>query len=193
VDVSQSSSEWLELKEAMDAGRLQSSGSGTPVSIVLENGSRYGQTAKLQFQDVTVDPTTGSFLLRVLAPHPSNTLMPGMYGRALLSEGTRKDAILAPQQGVTRDPKGDAIAMVAGADDKVEVRKIRVSRTIGDQWLVEAGLKAGDRVIVEGVQKVRPKTKVVAKEVPIEEKAKEDGKASETPPEKKPAGESEKK
>ena len=156
VDVSQSSSEWLQLKEAIDAGRLESGGAGTPVSISLENGSKYAQAGKLQFADVTVDPTTGSFLLRALVPNPKNTLMPGMYVKALLNEGVRKDAVLAPQQGITRDPKGDAVALVVGAESKVEPRMVKVSRTIGDQWLVEDGLQAGDKVIVEGLQKVQP-------------------------------------
>jgi membrane fusion protein, multidrug efflux system len=164
VDVSQSSSEWLQLKEAVDAGRLESSGSGTPASISLENGSKYPQMGKLQFADVTVDPTTGSFLLRVLVPNPKNTLMPGMYVKALLNEGERKQAVLAPQQGITRDPKGDATALVVGVDSKVEPRKVKVSRTIGDQWLVEEGLQAGDKVIVEGVQKVQPGMPVQATE-----------------------------
>ncbi len=164
VDVSQSSSEWLQLKEAIDAGHLESSGSGTPVSISLENGSKYAQMGKLQFADVTVDPTTGSFLLRVLVPNPNNTLMPGMYVKATLNEGVRKQGVLAPQRAVTRDPKGDATALVVGADSKVEPRKIRVSRTIGDQWLVEEGLQAGDKVIVEGVQKVQPGMPVQATE-----------------------------
>lgn len=156
IDVSQSSSEWLQLKEAIDAGHLESSGSGTPARISLENGSQYAQMGKLQFADVSVDPTTGSFLLRVLVPNPKNTLMPGMYVKAQLNEGVRKQAVLAPQQGITRDPKGDATALVVGADSKVEQRMIKVSRTIGDQWLVEEGLQAGDKVIVEGLQKVQP-------------------------------------
>lgn len=165
VDVSQSSSEWLQLKQAIDAGRLESSGSGTPAKISLENGSTYAQEGKLQFADVTVDPSTGSFLLRVLVPNPGNTLMPGMYVKALLNEGVRKQAILVPQQGITRDPKGDATALVVGADNKVEQRSVKVSRTIGDQWLVEEGLQAGDRVIVEGIQKVQPGMPVQATEV----------------------------
>lgn len=167
VDVSQSSSEWLQLKEAIDAGRLESSGAGTPAKISLENGSSYAQEGKLQFADVTVDPNTGSFLLRVLVPNPKNTLMPGMYVKALLNEGVRKQALLAPQQGITRDPKGGATALVVGADSKVAQRAVKVSRTIGDQWLVEEGLQAGDRVIVEGVQKVQPGMPVQATEVGV--------------------------
>lgn len=165
VDVSQSSSEWLQLKQAIDAGRLESSGSGTPAKISLENGSTYAQEGKLQFADVTVDPSTGSFLLRVLVPNPGNTLMPGMYVKALLNEGVRKQAVLVPQQGITRDPKGGATALIVGADNKVEQRSVTVSRTIGDQWLVEDGLQAGDRVIVEGLQKVQPGMSVQATEV----------------------------
>lgn len=164
VDVSQSSNEWLQLKEAIDAGHMESSGSGTPARISLENGSQYAQMGKLQFADVSVDPTTGSFLLRVLVPNPKSTLMPGMYVKAQLNEGVRKQAVLAPQRAITRDPKGDATAMVVGEDNKVAQRKIRVSRVIGDQWLVEEGLQAGDKVIVEGLQKVQPGMSVQATE-----------------------------
>jgi membrane fusion protein (multidrug efflux system) len=156
IDVTQSSSEWLQLKQEIDAGRLESSGSGTPTKIILENGTAYGQEGKLQFADVSVDPQTGSFLLRALVPNPKNTLMPGMYVTAQLNEGVRKQAILVPQQGITRDPKGGATALVVGDDNKVEQRSVKISRTIGDQWLVEDGLQAGERVIVEGLQKVQP-------------------------------------
>lgn len=156
IDVTQSSSEWLQLKQEIDAGRLESSGSGTPAKIILENGGAYGQEGKLQFADVSVDPQTGSFLLRAIVPNPKNTLMPGMYVTAQLNEGIRKETILVPQQGITRDPKGGATALVVGADNKVEQRSVKVSRTIGDQWLVEDGLQAGERVIVEGLQKVQP-------------------------------------
>lgn len=156
IDVSQSSSEWLKLKQDIDSGRLESGGSGTPVKVSLENGVEYAQEGKLQFADVTVDPQTGSFMLRVIVPNPAFTLMPGMYVKALLREGTLKQAILAPQRGVTHDARGQASSLVVGAEDKVEVRNIKVSRTIGDQWLVESGLQAGDRLIVEGLQKVQP-------------------------------------
>jgi membrane fusion protein (multidrug efflux system) len=110
----------------------------------------------LQFSDVTVDQNTGSFLLRVLVPNPESLLMPGMYVKATISEGQLASGLLAPQQGITRDPKGNATAMVVGAENKVETRKVSVSRTVGDQWLVSDGLKAGDRVIVEGLQKIQP-------------------------------------
>jgi len=123
---------------------------------VLEDGSHYAHSGKLQASDVTVDEGTGSFALRVLVPNPEFVLRPGMYVTAVLAEGKDQDAVLAPQQGVTRDPKGNASALVVGPDGKVELREVKVSRTIGDKWLVDEGLKPGDRVIVEGVQKVQP-------------------------------------
>jgi membrane fusion protein (multidrug efflux system) len=156
VEVSQASSEWLQLKREIDTGRLQGGGAGTTVAVVLEDGRRYSRDGRLQFSDITVDPNTGSFALRAIVPNPDNTLLPGMYVKAVLDEGVRAEALLAPQPGITRDPRGNATALVVGKDSKVEQRQVTVSRTIGDQWLVEDGLKAGDRVIVEGLQKVRP-------------------------------------
>jgi membrane fusion protein, multidrug efflux system len=156
VDVSQSSGEWLALKQDIVAGRLKSGGAGTPAKILLENGSDYGSEGTLQFEDVTIDEATGSLLLRVLVPNPTRTLLPGMYVKAIISQGVRPDALLAPQIGLTRDASGQATALVVGAGNKVEPRVLRVSRAIGDQWLVEDGLHAGDRLIVEGLQKVQP-------------------------------------
>jgi membrane fusion protein (multidrug efflux system) len=156
VDVNQSSNEWLQLKQDIDAGRLQAGASGAPTRIVLENGTPYATEGKLQFSDVTVDPTTGNFLLRVVVANPNALLMPGMYVRAVVGEGIRPQGLLVPQRGVTRDPKGAATALVVGPDSKVELREVQVSRTVGDQWLVEGGLADGDRVIVEGLQKVKP-------------------------------------
>ena len=156
VDVSQSSGEWLALKQDIVAGRLKAGGAGTPAKILLENGSDYGAEGTLQFEDVTIDETTGSLLLRILVPNPTRTLLPGMYVKAIISQGVRADALLAPQIGLTRDATGQATALVVGAGNKVEPRAVRVSRAIGDQWLVEDGLHAGDRVIVEGLQKVQP-------------------------------------
>jgi membrane fusion protein (multidrug efflux system) len=163
VDLTQSAAELLELRRALAAGKL----TGTrdlPVSILLEDGSEYDLAGKLAFSDVTVDPTTGSFALRVVVPNPRNILLPGMYVRAIVGDGERQDALLVPQQGVTHDPKGDTTAMVVGKDGKVEVRRVVVSRAIGDKWLVESGLAAGDRVIVEGLQKIRPGAAVQATE-----------------------------
>lgn len=156
VDVTQSSSEWLSLKKEIDAGRVQSGGKDARVQIILEDGSSYAQQGKMQFADVTVDETTGSFLLRALVPNSSGVLMPGMYVRAMINEGTLNAAILVPQQAVTRTPTGDASSLVVESDGKVALRTIKVARTLGDQWLVAEGLNAGDRVIVEGVQKVQP-------------------------------------
>jgi membrane fusion protein, multidrug efflux system len=156
VEVSQASSEWLQLKTEIDAGRLKAGGAGTRVDVLLEDGRRYPQDGRLEFADVTVDTGTGSFALRAVVPNPDDTLLPGMYVRAILSEGTRNDGLLVPQVAVTHDPKGGATALVVGAENKVEQRAVSVSRAIGDQWLVEAGLRAGDRVVVEGVQKIHP-------------------------------------
>ena len=156
VDVSQSSSEWLQLKHEIDDGLLQAGAAKAPAHILLEDGSNYAQDGTLQFADVSVDEQTGSLLLRVLVPNPARTLLPGMFVKAVISEGVRKGALLAPQQGIARDPRGNATAMVLEADGKVGLRTVRVSRTIGNQWLVEDGLHAGDRVIVAGLQKVQP-------------------------------------
>jgi membrane fusion protein (multidrug efflux system) len=164
VDVTQSSSEWLRLKTEIDSGRVTPGDKGTPVRIVLEDGSVYPQEGRLQTTDVTVDEETGSFSLRVLVPNPDNTLRPGMYVKASLAQAHAAEAVLAPQQGVTRDPRGNATAMVVTPSGAVEMREVKVSRTIGDRWLVDEGLAAGDRVIVEGLQKVQPGVTVQAVE-----------------------------
>jgi len=155
VDVTRSSAELLELRRQIAAGRLEQ-GTNLPVTILLEDGSRYEHEGKLTFTDVTVDPGTGSFMVRVVVPNPDDILLPGMYVRAAVSSGVRQDALLVPQQGIARDPKGNTTAMIVGEDGKVAVRPVTVSRTIGDKWLVDNGLRAGDKVIVEGLQKIRP-------------------------------------
>lgn len=156
VDVNQSSSEYLRLRREIASGALAANDAGMPVEIVLEDGTHYAHPGKLQASDVTVDQGTGSFALRVLVPNPEYVLRPGMYVTAVLAEGKDADAVLAPQQGITRDPKGNASALVVGPDGKVALREVKVSRTVGDKWLVDEGLQPGDRVIVEGVQKVQP-------------------------------------
>jgi membrane fusion protein, multidrug efflux system len=166
-DVNQSSSEWLQLRQDIDSGRVEANAAGTQAKIVLENGTDYGHDGRLQFADVTVDPTTGEFLLRAIVPNPDHLLMPGMYVRAVLSEGVMPKGLLAPQQGIARDPKGNATAFVVDSQNKVESRQVKVARTIGDKWLVEEGLSPGDRLIVEGVQKVQPGVQVQ----PVEEAA----------------------
>ena len=165
VDVTQSSAQLLELRKQVSAGRVEAA-RNLPVTIILEDGSRYPHPGKLTFADVTVDPATGSFLLRIMVPNPDELLLPGMYVRAVVGSAVAQQALLVPQRGVTRDPKGNTSVMVVGADGKVEQRAIRVSRTIGDQWLVEDGLKAGDRVVVEGLQKIRPGAPVKPVEAP---------------------------
>lgn len=155
VDLTQSASELLQLRKELAAGTLTEA-SDVPVTILLEDGSRYPHSGKMKFADVSVDPTTGSFLLRIVVPNPDSFLLPGMYVRAVVSSGRRQNGLLVPQRGIARDPKGNATAMVVGEDGKVEPRVVQVSRTIGDQWLVDGGLTAGDRVIIEGLQKVQP-------------------------------------
>lgn len=163
VDLTQSSSELLQLRKDIAAGKLTKSGD-IPVEIVLEDGSTYQHKGKLAFTDVSVDPGTGSFSLRVTVPNPDHILMPGMYVRAVVGNGVRDNAILVPQQGIARDPKGNTSAMVVNKEGKVEPRPVKVSRTIGDKWLVEDGLAAGDRVIVAGLQKIKPGVPVKAVE-----------------------------
>ena len=162
VDLTQSSAELLALRKEFGAA---SGRADLPVQITLEDGSVLRQPGKLAFADATIDPGTGSVALRVSVPNPGNTLLPGMYVRARLANGVRRGALLVPQQGVVRDPKGNTSAMVVGKDNKVEVRPIEVSRAIGDQWLVESGLSAGDKVIVEGLQKIQPGAPVMPAEV----------------------------
>lgn len=163
VDLNQSAAEWLELRRAIADGHLQATDS-LPVTILLEDGSRYGFDGRMQFSEVSVDPTTGSYAVRVEVPNPQQLLLPGMYVRAVVSMGERRNAILAPQQGIARDPKGNASAMVVDAEGKVAARQVQVSRAIGDKWLVESGLAAGDRLIVEGLQKIQPGMPVNATE-----------------------------
>jgi membrane fusion protein, multidrug efflux system len=164
VEVNQSSSEWLALKQDIEAGRVETDRAAAPAKILLENGAAYPHEGQLQFSDVTVDPSTGNFLLRAIVPNPRLLLLPGMYVRAILNEGLLTQALLAPQVGITRDAKGNGSAMVVNRGGKVEARSVRVSRTLGDQWLVEEGLSAGDRLIVEGLQKVQPDMSVQAVE-----------------------------
>ena len=168
VDVTQTSSDLLKLKQNLANGVLKKDGAAAQarVKLMLEDGSTYPLPGTLKFSEVTVDQSTGSVTLRAVFPNPKMTLLPGMFVRAVLEEGVNDAAILVPQRGVTRNPKGEALVMTVGADEKVEPRIIKVIRTVGDSWLVGDGLKAGDRVILEGLQKARPGT--VVKTVPFE-------------------------
>ncbi len=163
VDVIQSSAELLRLKQNLASGLLKTVGADeAKVKLILEDGSPYAVPGTLKFSEVTVDQSTGSITLRAIFPNPKHILLPGMFVRAVLDEGVDENAILVPQRGVTRNPAGNAMVMVVGSEEKVEPRVIKVVRTVGENWLVSEGLKAGDRVILEGLQKARPGTTVKA-------------------------------
>jgi membrane fusion protein (multidrug efflux system) len=157
VDLAQSADEVLRLKRDLESGKLQGPGKGQArVFLVTDDGRQYAQPGTLQFTDVTVDPGTGSITLRALFPNPKGELLPGMFVRARLDEGVNPVAMLVPQVGVTRDQKGQPVVLVVNAEKKVERRQIVADRAVGTAWLVTDGLKAGEQVIVEGIQKVRP-------------------------------------
>lgn len=163
VDVTQSSKELLRLRRDLAEGRLQkASDSAAKVALKLEDGSRYAHEGTLEFSEVAVDESTGSVTLRAVFPNPDHLLLPGMFVHAELLSGVKENAILAPQQGVTRNQRGEPTAMVVGADNKVELRVLKADRTAGNAWLVEDGLKDGDRLITEGLQFVQPGAEVKA-------------------------------
>jgi membrane fusion protein, multidrug efflux system len=169
VDVTQSSAELLRLKQNLAAGRLSADGkNGRKVRILLEDGTPYPLEGALQFRDITVDQATGSFNLRIVVPNPKHLLLPGMFVRAAVQEGIAEAAILIPQQGVNRNPKGEPFALVVDEAGKVQLRMLTLNRALGDQWLVSSGLSPGDRLIVEGMMNVRPgaAVKVIAWEGP---------------------------
>ncbi|EDP2594398.1 multidrug efflux RND transporter periplasmic adaptor subunit AcrA [Salmonella enterica subsp. enterica serovar Heidelberg] len=170
VDVTQSSNDFLRLKQELANGSLKQENGKAKVDLVTSDGIKFPQSGTLEFSDVTVDQTTGSITLRAILPNPDHTLLPGMFVRARLQEGTKPTALLVPQQGVTRTPRGDATVLVVGADNKVETRQIVASQAIGDKWLVTDGLKAGDRVVVSGLQKVRPGAQVKVQEITADNK-----------------------
>ncbi|MHA4939144.1 efflux RND transporter periplasmic adaptor subunit [Enterobacter hormaechei] len=158
VDVTQSSSDFMRLKQQTSLQK----GDTSSVELLMENGQPYQLKGTLQFSDVTVDESTGSITLRALFPNPQHMLLPGMFVRARIDEGTQPDAILVPQQGVTRTPRGDATVLVVNDKNQVESRTVVAPQAIGDRWLITEGLKNGDRVIISGLQKVRPGVTVVA-------------------------------
>ncbi|ELP7065244.1 multidrug efflux RND transporter periplasmic adaptor subunit AcrA [Salmonella enterica] len=170
VDVTQSSNDFLRLKQELANGSLKQENGKAKVDLVTSDGIKFPQSGTLEFSDVTVDQTTGSITLRAIFPNPDHTLLPGMFVRARLQEGTKPTALLVPQQGVTRTPRGDVTVLVVGADNKVETRQIVASQAIGDKWLVTDGLKAGDRVVVSGLQKVRPGAQVKVQEITADNK-----------------------
>lgn len=165
VDVTQSSVELLRLRRAIDSGLLQRdmSKDSARVSLVLADGQSYNLEGTLAFSEVTVDESTGSVTLRAVFPNPDHKLLPGMFVRARILEGIAPQGLLVPQRGVTRNQRGQPTSLVVNAENKVELRVLKTDRTVGDQWLVTEGLKAGDKVIVEGLQRVQPGVEVTAK------------------------------
>ena len=171
VNVPQSTAEQLRLRRRLQDGRINhETTNANLVQLFLEDSTAYPLDGTLQFSDVSVDPTTGSVILRMVFPNPDGTLLPGMFVRAVIKEGINEQAILIPQQTVSRDNKGKPVILVVSADGTVEQHLLTLDRAIGTQWLVATGLKLGDQVIAEGSQKVRPGTKV--KVVPFEDNKK---------------------
>lgn len=167
VDVTQSTTELHRLKRRLKDGRLNQNGENhNKVKLIMEDGVFYASEGKLQFRDVTVDPSTGSVILRIIVPNPDGILLPGMFVRAIVREGINDKAILIPQQAVTRDPKGNPLALTVDAEGKVGQCMLTLDRAIEDKWLVSSGLQPGDQVIVEGMQRLRPGASV--KVVPFE-------------------------
>jgi membrane fusion protein (multidrug efflux system) len=157
VDVTETITELLRLKREFAHGSLTSGGAAQiKVKLLLEDSSAYPLEGRLEFADVTVDQTTGSVTVRAVFANPNEELLPGMYVRAILEEGVREQAMLLPQQGITHDATGAATALILGMDGKVELRKLTVNRAIGNQWLIDGGVRPGERVIVDGLQKVKP-------------------------------------
>lgn len=180
VDVTRSSADLLRLRRSLEQGRLHQEGEGARgVQLLLEDGTAYAHEGTLQFAEVSVDPSTGSYTLRIVAPNPEYLLMPGMFVRAVIQEGTAKQAILVPQQGVSRTPKGEPVVLVVDETDTVRQRMLTLDRAIGDKWLVASGLAPGERVVVEGQVRIRPGAKVRA--VAFEDRASPDSPGSNTP------------
>lgn len=160
VDVTESSNDFMHLKQQS----LQRGNDTKSVQLVMENGQTYPLKGSLQFSDVTVDESTGSITLRAIFPNPQHTLLPGMFVRARIDEGVDPEAMLVPQQGVTRTPRGEASVMLVNDKNQIETRAVTTSQAIGDRWLITAGLHSGEKIVVSGLQKVRPGVTVKATE-----------------------------
>lgn len=168
VDAPQSTVELLRLQRRLEEGQLNRNGeNANKVRLILGDGSAYPLEGSMQFRDVSVDPTAGTVIVRMVFPNPKGVLLPGMFVRAVVQEGVSDQAILIPQQTVSRDPKGNPVALIVNASGKIEQRLLGLDRAIGGQWIVSAGLSPGDRVVAEGMQKVRPGATV--KETPFAE------------------------
>ena len=166
VDVTQSGDEFLHLRQEMASGELKQVDGKADVTVMLADGTAYAPQGSLEFSDVTVDETTGSITLRAVIPNPQHRLLPGMFVRARLEEGVNPLALLVPQVAITRNPRGDAVALVVGADNKVVQKNVTTGKALGDEWQVTSGLAAGDRVVVSGVQKIKPGDAVSPHEQP---------------------------
>lgn len=169
VDIIQSSTNLLNFRQAVADGRLKLAGSNVAVKLKLDTGAEYSQPGRIEFAESTIDVTTGTFSVRAEFPNPDRLLLPGMFVRAVLEEGIAPDSFLLPQRAVSRNPKGEATAKFVQADGKVEERVLKTRRSIGNNWLVDTGVKNGERVIVEGGQLVRPGQTVTATEVSVDE------------------------
>lgn len=178
VDIPQSTASITRLRREVASGQIKSVGDNEAViTLSLEDNSAYDQPGEIQFSEVTVDQSTGSVILRAVFPNPKAFLLPGMFVTAHLEEGVSENGILVPQQGVMRDPRGDASCYVVSPDNKVELRQIHTDRAIGDKWFVTDGLKAGDRVVIMGLQKVMPGASVNPREMTPDEAAAEEAQA----------------
>ncbi len=156
VDVPQSTTQLLRLRQRLKQGQLsQNTNAQNTAGLILEDGSAYPLEGILKFQEINVDPTTGSVILRAIFPNPDHILLPGMFVRAVIKEGTSPEAILIPQQAVSRDPKGNPVILLVDKTNTVFARTLVLDRAIDDKWLVSSGLEPGEQLIVEGIQKVR--------------------------------------
>ncbi|MFT3732140.1 MAG: efflux RND transporter periplasmic adaptor subunit [Hyphomicrobium sp.] len=169
VDVTQSATNLINLSQAIKAGRIRVSGKDVQVRLKLDNGTLYQYSGTLEFSESYVNETTGTFTVRAVFPNPERLLLPGMYVRAIVEEGIAENSFLVPQRAVTRDVKGEPVAMFVGQDGKVEQRVLTIGRNVGNNWLVETGVKNGDKVIVEGIQLVRAGQDVTPVEVTIDD------------------------
>ncbi|MDM3140630.1 efflux RND transporter periplasmic adaptor subunit [Citrobacter sp. Cf120] len=159
VDLTQSVQDFLRLKEEKANGKIAQQQGKIPVELMLENGKPYRHTGTLEFSDPAVDETTGSVTLRAVFPNPEGEILPGMYVTALLDEGSQQNVLMVPQQGITHNEQGKATALILDQENVVQLREINAVKAVGNQWLVTAGLRPGDRVIVSGFQRIRPGSK----------------------------------
>lgn len=181
VDVTQSSTNLINLRQAIEAGRIKLSGASVNVRLKLDNGTVYPHPGKIEFSEANVDLTTGTFALRAEFPNPDRLLLPGMYVRAVIEEGVAENSFVVPQRGVSRNPRGEATALVVNAEGKVEERILSIRSRVGNNWLVQSGVGEGDRLIVEGIQLARAGQRVTPIEVTIDQSTGEVGIRSQEP------------